>query len=97
MLPLTQTYHLLLMAPTGVAAINIHGTTVNTALGIPKEAGSTLKPLSDQNRTQLRLFLSELRLIIVDEISMVGNTTLLHIHQRLKENLVHLPLNYLLE
>ncbi|KXJ21270.1 ATP-dependent DNA helicase PIF1 [Exaiptasia diaphana] len=75
----------LLMAPTGVAAININGTTINTALGIPKEAGSTLKPLSDQNRTQLRLFLSELRLIIVDEISMVGNTTLLHIHQRLKE------------
>ena len=26
----------LLMAPTGVAAINIHGTTINTALGIPK-------------------------------------------------------------
>ncbi|KXJ10338.1 ATP-dependent DNA helicase PIF1 [Exaiptasia diaphana] len=75
----------LLMAPTGVAAININGSTINTALGIPKEAGSTLKPLSDQNRTQLRLFLSELRLIIVDEISMVGNTTLLHIHQRLQE------------
>ncbi|KXJ13769.1 ATP-dependent DNA helicase PIF1 [Exaiptasia diaphana] len=75
----------LLMAPTGVAAININGTTINTALGIPKEAGATLKPLSDQNRTQLRLLLSELRLIIVDEISMVGNTTLLHIHQRLKE------------
>ena len=75
----------LLMAPTGVAAININGSTINTALGIPKEAGSNLKPLSDQNRTQLRLLLSELRLIIVDEISMVGNTTLLHIHQRLKE------------
>ena len=41
--------------------------------------------MSDQNRTQLRLTLSELKLIIVDEISMVANTTLLHIHQRLKE------------
>lgn len=75
----------LLMAPTGVSAININGTTVNTALGIPKEAGLTLKPLSDQNRTQLRLALSELKLIIIDEISMVGNITLLNIHQRLKE------------
>ena len=29
--------------------------------------------------------LSNLKLIIIDEISMVSNTTLLHIHQRLKE------------
>ena len=75
----------LLMAPTGVAAININGTTINTALGIPKETGVTLKPLTDQNRTQMRIFLSQLMLIIIDEISMVGNTTLLHIHQRLRE------------
>ena len=73
------------MAPTGVAAININGTTINTALGIPKETGANLKPLTDQNRTNMRLFFSELKLIIIDEISMVGNTTLLHIHQRLRE------------
>jgi len=75
----------LLMAPTGVAAININGTTVNTALSIPKETSDTLPLMSDQKRTQIRLSLSELKLIIVDEISMIGNTTLLHIHQRLKE------------
>lgn len=75
----------LLLAPTGVAAINIHGTTINTALGIPKEASTTSKPLTDQNRSQMRIILSELKLIIIDEISMVGNTTLLNIHQRLKE------------
>ena len=40
---------------------------------------------SDQKRTQMRLSLSELKLIVIDEISMVGNITLLHIHQRLKE------------
>lgn len=28
------------MAPTGVAAININGTTIHTALAIPKEAGT---------------------------------------------------------
>lgn len=33
----------------------------------------------------MRLSLSELKLIVIDEISMVGNITLLHIHQRLKE------------
>ena len=75
----------LLMAPTGVAAININGTTIHTALAIPKEAGDNLPPMSDQKRTQIRIALSDLRLIIIDEISMVSNTTLLHIHQRLKE------------
>ena len=73
------------MAPTGVAAININGTTIHTALSIPKESGDFAPKMSDQKRTQLRLTLSELKLIIVDEISMVANTTLLHIHQRLKE------------
>lgn len=41
--------------------------------------------MSDQKRTQLRLTVSELKIIIVDEISIVANTTLLNIHQRLKE------------
>ena len=74
-----------LMAPTGVAAININGTTMHTALSIPKESGDFAPPMSDQKRTQLRLTLSELKIIIVDGISMVANTTFLHIHQRLKE------------
>ena len=75
----------LLMAPTGVAAINIDGTTINTALAIPVQTGDNVPAMSDQKRTQMRLSLSELKLIIIDEISMVGNITLLHIHQRLKE------------
>ena len=64
---------------------NINGTTIHTALSIPKESGDFAPPMSDQKRTQLRLTLSELKIIIVDGISMVANTTFLHIHQRLKE------------
>lgn len=76
----------LLTAPTGVAAINIDGTTINTAFAIPKYTKENELPgMSDQKRTQMRLLLSELKLIIIDEISMVANVTLLHIHQRLKE------------
>ena len=67
----------LLTAPTGVAAINIDGTTQNT--------GDVLPAMSDQKKTQMRLSLCELKLIIIDEMSMVGYTTLLHIHQQLKE------------
>ena len=47
----------LLMAPTGVAAINIDGTTINTALAIPKETGDYLPAMSDQRKTQYRLSL----------------------------------------
>ena len=75
----------LLLAPTGVAAININGTTINTGLGIPKETGAYLPAICDQRKTQYRLALKELKLIIVDEVSMVGNVTLLHIHQRLSD------------
>lgn len=75
----------LLMAPTGVSAIHIGGTTIHTALAIPKETGDNVPPMSDQKKTQMRLTLSELKLIIIDEISMVSNITLLHIHQRLKD------------
>ena len=45
----------LLMAPTGVAAININGTTIHSALAIPKESGQNLPPMSDQRRTQIRM------------------------------------------
>ena len=67
---------LALMAPTGVAAININGTTIHTALSIPKESGDLAPKMSDQKKTQLRLTLSELKLIIVDEISMVAKYNL---------------------
>ena len=63
----------LLIAPTGVAAVNISGTTINTALAIPKEAGDNVLAMSDQRKTQLRLTLAELKLTIIDEISMVSN------------------------
>ena len=59
--------------------------TIHTALAIPKECGNNVPAMSDQKRTQMRLSLGELKLIIIDEISMLSNIGLLHIHQRLKE------------
>ncbi len=78
----------LLMAPTGIAAININGTTIHTALAIPRQCGNSVHAMSDKRRTQMRLSLVELKLIIIDEISMLSNMGLLHIHQRLKEIVV---------
>ena len=75
----------LLTAPTGVAAININGTTIHTAQAIPRECGINVPAMSDQKQTQMRMSLAELKLIVIDEISMVSNIDLLHIHQRLQE------------
>lgn len=74
------------MAPTGIAAININGTTIHTALGIPVGCfKKNLPKLSDQRRSTLRNQLNELKVIIIDEISMVSNYMLLHINLRLIE------------
>ena len=76
----------LLAAPTGVAAVNIGGATINTALAIPKNVcGDNLGPLSDQRKSSLRCKLCGLKLIIIDEVSMISNVRLKHIHERLAE------------
>ena len=54
----------LLMAPTGVAAINIDETTIHTGLAIPKETGDYLPAMSDQRKTQYRLSLKDLKLLL---------------------------------
>ena len=74
------------MAPTGVAAINIDGTTVHTALNIPVgHFGKNLPSLSDKMRSTLRNRLADLKVIIIDEIPMVSNNLLYYIHLRLNE------------
>ena len=76
----------LLMAPTGVAAIQVDGTTIHTALGIPVgHFGTKLPPLPDKMKCSLRNHLSDLKVIIIDEISMVSNELLFYMHLRLNE------------
>ena len=68
----------LLLAPTGVAAININGTTIHSALGT--NVGGTLYPLTKQHRAALRNNFSEVRLIIIDEISTVSSVLLFQVN-----------------
>ena len=71
----------LILAPTGVAAININGTTINSGLSIPPYVnGYTLPRLSDFERGRLRNLYSEVLVVLIDEISMVFNIHLLHVH-----------------
>ena len=77
----------LLMAPTGIAAIQVDGTTIHTGLGIPVGCfGTKLPLLHDKMKCNLRNHLSDLKVIIIDEISMVSNELLLfQVHLRLNE------------
>lgn len=78
---------LLLLAPTGIAAINIGGSTIHFALKMPlHDFGKTVSRLSDSSRSTLTQLLSDISLIIIDEISMVSNVLLSYIHQRLVES-----------
>ena len=72
-----------MLAPTGVAAINIGGTTAHTALGIG--IGSKLVPLSNKQKVKLREKLSNIKLIIIDEISIVSSEIFFQLNQRLIE------------
>ena len=74
----------LILAPTGVATIDINGTTINSGLRIPPYVnGYILTRLSDSERGRLRNFYSEVLVVLIDEISMVSNILSLHIHKRL--------------
>ena len=74
----------LLTAPTGVAAFNIGGMTLHSAfLLCSGQLG--FQQLSNDKANTLRNRLSKLKLLIIDEVSMVGCNLLLLLHKRLKQ------------
>ena len=71
----------LFMAPTVIAAIQVDDTTMHAVLGIPVRHFETkLPPLHDKIKCDLRNHLSDLKVIIIDEISMVSNELLLYVY-----------------
>ena len=75
----------LLTAPTGVAAFNINGMTLHSALLLGRSKYSGFQPVSHDRLNTLRTKLSRLMLLIVDEVSMVSANMLLEIHNRLQQ------------
>ena len=49
-----------------MAAVNINGTTINTALGIPTTRGNNIPKVSDKVRCKLYLMHSELEAVIIN-------------------------------
>ena len=74
-------------APTGLAAFNINGTTIHRLLSLPVEYGkpADYSRLQQEQLSVIRATLKDLKLVIIDEISMVSSLTLLYIHLRLTE------------
>ena len=75
----------LLCAPTGKAAHNIGGNTIHSAFGIPVGRGFTFKPLDMHQLDTMRCKYFHLRVVFIDEISMVGNKMFNFINLRLQE------------
>ena len=74
----------LLTAPTGVAAFNIGGMTLHSAF-LLGSGQLGFQQLSNDKTNTLCNRLSKLKLLIIDEVSMVGCNLLLLLHKRLKQ------------
>ncbi|XP_056001840.1 uncharacterized protein LOC130048804 [Ostrea edulis] len=77
--------HVLLCAPTGKAAHNINGSTIHAAFCIPVGRGFAYKPLDMQQLNTLRTRYMSLKVIFIDEISMVGYGMFNFMNLRLQE------------
>ena len=75
----------LMCAPTGKAAHNIGGKTIHSAFCIPANQGFTFKPLDMQQLNTMRSRFHDLKIVIIDEISMVGRSMFNYINLRLQE------------
>lgn len=71
---------ILLTAFTGTAAFNIDGITLHSALCLPTTG---TKNLSHEKRNVLEQRLSKLKVLVIDEISMISEQILNHVHERL--------------
>ena len=81
----------MILAPTEVAGINLNGTTVHSALGLP--CRGKLFPSDSNALASLRNKYAEVEVIILDEILMVSKKRFYLMHRQLIQvfNLSNLP------
>ena len=77
--------HILVTAPTGAAAYNVSGYTLHSAFLLPlnTKASDDYVPLTGEKLAGLKESIGNIKLLTIDEISMVGADMLLIIHRRL--------------
>jgi len=74
-------------APIGPAAFNVAGTTIHRTFALPVGHGkpADYSRLGQDQLNIIRRTLNGLKLLIIDELSMVSSLTLMYIHLRLTE------------
>ena len=75
--------YVIVTAPTGTAASNVRGQTLHSALGF--NFGNKHYSLSDKKRDKVRKLFKNLRVLIIDEISMIKSDLLYQLDLRLRE------------
>ena len=73
------------LAPTGVAAFGIRGWTINFGLMIPVKEGSEFNQLGQSSLAHFQTRWKEIKLLILDEKSMVGRSQLGRMDRRLHQ------------
>jgi hypothetical protein len=73
----------LLCAPTGMAAFNISGQTNHSVFHLPANRGKDLPALSADVSNSMATHLADVKIVIIDEISMVSSEMFIWIHRRL--------------
>ncbi|MCL7036654.1 hypothetical protein MKW94_011518 [Papaver nudicaule] len=74
-----------IMAPTGVAAFNIGGSTIHHELAITTDRNHSYKKLETQRCGGMQVDFADTKLIIIDEYSMIGKRMLGNIDLRCRD------------
>lgn len=82
--PSVENVEVLLVAYTGKAACNIGGMTAHSAFNLPVSMGKTSR-LSYDKLNSLSCQLRNLKLVVIDEISMLPNHLFMQIHENLTD------------
>ena len=80
-------HQVMVAAPTGVAAFNIDGRTLHSLLSLPTRG--EFKDLEGERLTKLQQAFSQVRYLIIDEMSMVGRKTFGQVDRRLRQAFPH--------
>ena len=75
-------------APTGLAAFNVGGVTMHRLFQLPIEHSARAAgywALPKQSQKVMKTTLSNVKLFVIDEISMVSSLNLAYVHMRLEE------------
>ena len=75
----------LVLAPTGVAAYLINGTTIESGLGIQPSKDKSYAKSDPSKNSKLRFLYEDLLILFIDEISMVGSDMLVKMNFRLQD------------